>query len=128
MRAGIVAEPVCSQGGGRGGRRQGATTCMPASAHHLLCARPCAAEARQRATQLRPPPPFRPPASHPPAPLAGTGEVVATVDADLAAFYRGLTPQQLERTAVITVADHGATMGLNYMYTQHGRVRGSGGG
>lgn len=44
------------------------------------------------------------------------------MDADLAAFYRGLTQEQLDRTAVITVADHGLTMGLNYMYAQEGRV------
>jgi hypothetical protein len=52
----------------------------------------------------------------------GTGEVIATVDADLAAFYRGLTQEQLDRTAIITVADHGMTMGLNYMYMREGRV------
>ncbi|KAL4451645.1 hypothetical protein ABPG75_007307 [Micractinium tetrahymenae] len=52
----------------------------------------------------------------------GTGEVVATMDADLAAFYQELSPDLLNRTAVITVADHGATMGLNYMYTQNGRI------
>lgn len=49
--------------------------------------------------------------------------MVATVDADLAAFYRQLSPEVLNRTAVITVADHGATMGLNYMYTQNGVSR-----
>lgn len=62
------------------------------------------------------------PAPHPPYNPSGTGEVISTVDADLAAFYRGLTQEQLDRTAIITVADHGLTMGLNYMYFQEGRV------
>lgn len=59
-----------------------------------------------------------------PCAAAGTGEVIATADADLAAFLRGQPAERLNRTAVIVVADHGATMGLNYMYTQNGRVRG----
>ena len=50
------------------------------------------------------------------------------MDADLAAFLAGQPPARLNHTAVLLVADHGATMGLNYMYTQHGRVRGSSGG
>jgi hypothetical protein len=44
------------------------------------------------------------------------------MDADLAQFMLGLTPEQLNRTAIGFVADHGLTMGLNYMYTQDGRV------
>jgi hypothetical protein len=53
---------------------------------------------------------------------AGTGEVLATMDADLAQFMLDLTPEQLNRTAIVFIADHGLTMGLNYMYTQDGRV------
>ncbi len=75
-----------------------------------------------------PPPQFSYPLTLPAhwLPHAGTGEVIATVDADLAAFYRGLTQEQLDRTAIITVADHGLTMGLNYMYLQEGRVSSEG--
>ena len=54
---------------------------------------------------------------------AGTGEVLGTVDADLAAFLLGLTDEQLNSTAVLLVSDHGMTMGINYMLTQNGRVR-----
>ncbi|EFN55879.1 hypothetical protein CHLNCDRAFT_145486 [Chlorella variabilis] len=52
----------------------------------------------------------------------GTGEVLGTVDADLAAFLLGLTDEQLNSTAVLLVSDHGMTMGINYMLTQNGRI------
>lgn len=48
--------------------------------------------------------------------------MIATVDADLAAFLQAQPAERLNNTAVILVADHGATMGLNYLYTPHGRV------
>ena len=52
----------------------------------------------------------------------GTGEVLATVDADMAAFLAGLGRETLGQTAVIVIADHGLTMGLNFLYTPNGRV------
>jgi hypothetical protein len=44
------------------------------------------------------------------------------MDGSLARFISRLGPSLLNRTAVVLVADHGATMGLNYMLTPNGRV------
>lgn len=52
----------------------------------------------------------------------GTGEVLRTVDGDLAAFLADLRPEQLRDTAVVLVSDHGLHMGLNFVYSANGRV------
>ncbi|GAB4815444.1 hypothetical protein N2152v2_002490 [Parachlorella kessleri] len=52
----------------------------------------------------------------------GTGEVLATLDPDAAEFLEELTPDQLNTTLVIMLADHGLTMGLNFLFTQNGKT------
>ncbi|KAF9582030.1 hypothetical protein BGW38_000749 [Lunasporangiospora selenospora] len=52
----------------------------------------------------------------------GTGEVLLTLDDDLAEFMEGLEKDgSLENTIVFMLADHGLHMGINFMFTPNGR-------
>lgn len=53
----------------------------------------------------------------------GSGEVLATVDHQLHAFVAELRDKgTLNNTVVFFYADHGLHMGLNYLFTQNGRI------
>ncbi|KAF9273514.1 hypothetical protein BGZ68_001431 [Mortierella alpina] len=53
----------------------------------------------------------------------GTGEVLLTVDHDLAKFIRGMEENgTLSNTIIFIMADHGLHMGINFMFTQNGRI------
>ncbi|KAK5816658.1 hypothetical protein F5H01DRAFT_320674 [Linnemannia elongata] len=53
----------------------------------------------------------------------GTGEVLLTVDNDLAKFLKGMEEDgSLENTIVFMMADHGLHMGINFMFTPSGRI------
>ncbi|KAJ2225638.1 hypothetical protein H4R99_007051 [Coemansia sp. RSA 1722] len=53
----------------------------------------------------------------------GTGEVLRTVDDSLSAFIEDIRDSgELENTVLIVGADHGLHMGLNFVYSQNGRI------
>lgn len=53
----------------------------------------------------------------------GTGEVLSTVDEDLASFLLHLAADGVFKdTALFIVADHGLHMGLNFVYTMNGVI------
>ncbi|KAM4064056.1 sulfatase domain-containing protein [Hirsutella rhossiliensis] len=53
----------------------------------------------------------------------GTGEVLATVDRQLHDFLAELRDDgSLDNTIVLFFADHGLHMGLNFLFTQNGRI------
>ncbi|KAF9412270.1 hypothetical protein BGZ94_001086, partial [Podila epigama] len=53
----------------------------------------------------------------------GTGEVLLTLDNDLARFFEAMEADgTLENTIILTMADHGLHMGINFMFTQSGRI------
>ncbi|KAK3825146.1 MAG: hypothetical protein J3Q66DRAFT_327056 [Benniella sp.] len=53
----------------------------------------------------------------------GTGEVLLTMDNDLAKFMKGMEEDgTLENTIIFMMADHGLHMGINFMFTPNGRI------
>ncbi|KAF9578075.1 hypothetical protein BGW38_006334 [Lunasporangiospora selenospora] len=53
----------------------------------------------------------------------GTGEVLLSLDNDMAEFIKGLEKDgTLENTIVFMMADHGLHMGINFMFTPNGRI------
>ncbi|KAG0324061.1 hypothetical protein BGZ99_002251 [Dissophora globulifera] len=53
----------------------------------------------------------------------GTGEVLLTMDNDLAKFMKGMEDDgTLENTIIFMMADHGLHMGINFMFTPNGRI------
>ncbi|KAF9930870.1 hypothetical protein FBU30_011159 [Linnemannia zychae] len=53
----------------------------------------------------------------------GTGEVLLTLDDDLAKFLKGMEEDgSLENTIIFMMADHGLHMGINFMFTPNGRI------
>lgn len=53
----------------------------------------------------------------------GSGEVLSTLDARLAAFLDpSTTPLDYNSTAVLIASDHGALMGLNYAFLKNGWI------
>ncbi|KAG0222572.1 hypothetical protein BGX31_009011 [Mortierella sp. GBA43] len=53
----------------------------------------------------------------------GTGEVLLTLDDDMAKFMKGMEEDgTLENTIIIMMADHGLHMGINFMFTPNGRI------
>ncbi|KAG0083584.1 hypothetical protein BGZ93_001713 [Podila epicladia] len=53
----------------------------------------------------------------------GTGEVLLTIDYDLAKFIKGMEEDgTLNNTVVFIMADHGLHMGINFLFTQNGRI------
>ncbi|KAF9163933.1 hypothetical protein DFQ26_002005 [Actinomortierella ambigua] len=53
----------------------------------------------------------------------GTGEVLLTIDEDIADFFKGMEQDgTLDNTIVFFMADHGLHMGINFMFTGNGRI------
>ncbi|GJJ71030.1 hypothetical protein EMPS_03380 [Entomortierella parvispora] len=53
----------------------------------------------------------------------GTGEVLLTIDDDLSKFMKGMEEDgTLDNTIIFIMADHGLHMGINFMFTQSGRI------
>ncbi|KAG0225894.1 hypothetical protein BGW42_004048 [Actinomortierella wolfii] len=53
----------------------------------------------------------------------GTGEVLLTIDQDLANFFKGMEQDgTLDNTIVFFMADHGLHMGINFMFSGNGRI------
>ncbi|KAF8926164.1 hypothetical protein EDD21DRAFT_371971 [Dissophora ornata] len=53
----------------------------------------------------------------------GTGEVLLTLDDDMAKFMKGMEEDgTLENTIIFMMADHGLHMGINFMFTPNGRI------
>ncbi|KAJ2816280.1 hypothetical protein IWW50_006556, partial [Coemansia erecta] len=53
----------------------------------------------------------------------GTGEVLRTLDDALATFLEDIRDSgELDNTVLIVGSDHGLHMGLNFAYTQNGRI------
>ncbi|ORZ04570.1 hypothetical protein BCR41DRAFT_389926 [Lobosporangium transversale] len=53
----------------------------------------------------------------------GTGEVLLTLDGDMARFFKGMEKDgTLDNTIIFMMADHGLHMGINFMFTTNGRI------